>query len=79
MFTDAWQPRQALLDVSALLTALVQNGNIIIHILYPIYWEMLMSLGKAWRWGGGVESGGNGLVALASVAVAVCLFVYLLG
>lgn len=29
--------------------------------------------------GGGVESGGNGLVALASVAVAVCLFVYLLG
>lgn len=76
MFTDAWQTCQALLDMSALWPRWYRmETNIIIHILYPSYQEMLMSLRAG---GGGVEAEGNGLespVAIASVAVAVCLFV----
>lgn len=45
MFTDAWQPCQALLDMSGLWPRWYRmETNIIIHILYPSYQEMLMSL-----------------------------------
>lgn len=45
MFTDAWQPWQALLDMSGLwLRWYRMETNIIIHILYLSYQETLMSL-----------------------------------
>lgn len=73
MFTDAWQPRQALLDMSGLWPQwYTMEINIIIHILHPTYQETLMNFGA----GAGVEPGGNGLESPVALFVCgCCLFV----
>lgn len=80
MFTDAWQPCQPLLDMSACWPRCSRmETSIIIHILYPGYPETF-----GWGGGGGAGPGGAGLEspvapAPASAAVAGCLFACLVG